>query len=117
MQKMTIIDLRPQLVLKNDAEDSPILYFQNNTLRPILKMLNDQFHMISELWMPKLKNITVKIERKTYIQNFLNKNPAEVNLLLGTCYGLMTIEELKFSLENEKEVKKRIKDMFIERIA
>ncbi len=112
----TLLSIRPVLGLPtNDL--TPSQAFQNTTLRPILKMLNDKICLYSNLEMPKLTKIIHLDERRTYVTTFYNKNPQKARFLMGMICGFFTEEEFSFYLSNQVEVNKRIKEMCIERIA
>jgi hypothetical protein len=113
---MQLLSLRPDLQLNADGL-SLLQAFQNTTLRPILKMLNDKICLYSNLEMPKLTKIIHLDERRTYVANFYNKNPQKARFLMGMVCGFFTDEEFSFYLSNQVEVNKRIKEMCIERIA
>jgi hypothetical protein len=108
--------MRPK-ILVNDFDATETLDFQNNCLRPILKMQNDKFIMSASLWMSNLKNILALPDRRRYISEFLNKNPHKTQLLLGIVVGMMTNVEYNYFCTNTSDLSKRIKDMLIERIA
>lgn len=95
--------------------------FQNNTLRPILKLQNPLLLMIFQKYIVKYKGVFYtlsKEKRVAYIENILNKDQKFRNLLLGIIIGHFTIEEyldytVRFSLLNKRimnMVEERLKD-------
>lgn len=91
--------------------------FQNEVLRPILKFQNN---LIQQLFKNKsrLENLSVlsKSDQRKRIQNALEKNTELRHQLTGVIVGLFTIDELNTYLENEAELKRRIKTMLVERL-
>jgi hypothetical protein len=112
-----ILSLRPQLNLVEQSEDNGVVHFQNKTLRPLLKLLNDKILSITQEKLPKLGNIAHLEERRKYIHQIFDKNPGVTHLLIGMIIGLMTMQELHYYLSNQNEINRRIKGMIIERIA
>jgi hypothetical protein len=111
----TLISIRPKI--QSTIEPSiTILVFQNECLRPILKMLNDKINIFAKHWMTSLKNINDLNQRRKYATDFFNKNPLKSHIILGMVIGMMTTEEHAYTLDNVNEVSKRIKDLAIERI-
>lgn len=93
--------------------------FQNQVLRPILKLQ-------SEIIVPLFTNHTKKLhidflkfsefERKTFISQLLQRDLTLRNLLIGAVIGMMSIEEVNTYYENEAELKRRTINMIIERL-
>jgi hypothetical protein len=117
MDDITLLSNRLILPLKNTVNDSVELNFQNTALRPILKSLNSKIIAISDIFIPKLKNINDDIQKRVYVKEFFNKNPKIVSHLCGLTSSYFTQEEFKYYLENFNDINKRIKQMCIERIA
>ena len=93
--------------------------FQNQILRPILKLQN-------ELFIEQFKNYIVKnkaqfsqftVDKKLdYIENSILNDNKFRNLLIGTTIGLLQIEEYKLYSKNASALNKRIITMLIERL-
>jgi hypothetical protein len=108
---------RPLLVLKK--ADSLEENFQNETLRPILKLQNDLIITLAQEFL-KSRNISwEKIKEKDPFQ-WLNLNIKRdipfKNLMIGMVIGQFNGEELKEYLSFQKEMNKRIINMMTERI-
>lgn len=111
------IVMRPVIDFEKREEDSNLLVFQNETLRPILKMQHYHFKHLAIKYMPTLFNLSEELDRRIFCQNFLNKNPLITNLLIGMVMGMFTEKELSFFINHQSELSKRIKEMLIVRMA
>jgi hypothetical protein len=114
-----ITTLRGETLGEINSQTSEEELFQNQILRPILKLQN-------ELFIEQFKNYIVKnkaqfsqftVEKKlNYIEiSILNDNKFR-NLLIGTTIGLLQIEEYKLYSKNASALNKRIITMLIERL-
>jgi hypothetical protein len=105
------------LILKQ--ADSLEENFQNETLRPILKLQNDLIITLAQEFLNH-RNVTwEKIREKDPLQ-WLNLNIKKdipfKNLMIGMVIGQFNGEELKKYLSFQKEMNKRIINMMTERI-
>ncbi len=117
----TIIQLRPNIeTIAVSAESSVLEYFQNKTLRPILKLQN-QALVITFNGLNTRKNAAYSRmadnQKRAWIRNVLSKDAIARNVILGIVLGMMTQEELRFFFDHEKECRQRIMDMVTERLA
>ena len=108
---------RPSLFLKK--ADSLEENFQNETLRPILKLQNDLIITLAQEFL-KHRNVSwEKIKEKDPLQ-WLNLNIKRdipfKNLMIGMVIGQFNGEVLKEYLSFQKEMNKRIINMMTERI-
>lgn len=93
--------------------------FQNQTLRPILKLQNDLFLAVFENQISKHKNDFYKlsVEKKLhYIENVIQKDIKFRNSLKGMIIGLFTIDEYATYITNSSSLNKRMMNMLIERL-
>jgi hypothetical protein len=100
-------------------ETSSDEYFQNQILRPILKLQND-------LYIELFKNYIIKskanfesytIEKKfQFIEISIQKDTKFRSLLIGIVIGLFTIDEYVMYSNNSSNLNKRIITMLIERL-
>lgn len=109
--------LRPELFLKK--ADSKEEIFQNETLRPILKLQHELIITLAQEFL-KSRNVTwEKIKEKDPLQ-WLNINIKRdipfKNQLIGMVIGQFNKEELAEYLTFQKEMNKRIINMMTERI-
>lgn len=120
MREKDIISIRPVLNFPSIDDTTPIELFQNETLRPILKLQHD---IVVALFKYNIRQRNTPFEtlpnasREKAIVLILQKDLALRNQLFGMIVGLLTLSELHFYLENEPELSRRIRDLLIQRIA
>ena len=93
--------------------------FQNQTLRPILKLQNDLFIESFLNYISKLKNEfhTFSPEKKMqFIEHTIQRDIKYRNALKGMVIGLFTIEEFREYVKNSSHLNKRMMNMLIERL-
>ena len=115
----TKIELRPYLELPVSDNITEVESFQNQTLRPILKLQNDLYVLIFNNYIVRQKvdfNDFTKERRKNFIAQSLQKDVALKNTLIGITIGMFTEEEMEIYFGESKEFNKRIITMLIERI-
>jgi len=112
--------IRPKLVIQYEPVEASVdLVFQNEVLRPILKLQNGLFMNSFFDYCLKKKISLGQFDRKKVeevVRNILSKEQRLKNQFLGMVIGVMTIEEHKYYLLNSKSVNKRIMSMLRERI-
>lgn len=93
--------------------------FQNETLRPILKLQNDLFIKAFQLYLNQNKidfgNYSIDKKIKT-IELAIIKDIQFQNLVKGMVLGLFTLDEYKQYSTNTSGFNKRIRSMLIERL-
>jgi hypothetical protein len=114
-----ITTLRGETLGEINSQTSEEELFQNQILRPILKLQN-------ELFIEQFKNYIVKnkaqfsqftVDKKLdYIENSILNDNKFRNLLIGTTIGLLQIEEYKLYSKNASALNKRTISMLIERL-
>lgn len=98
---------------------SPAEQFQNDTLRPVLKLQND---LIVQLYRHFLRKRKVKFDgmsieqRKSWISKSVSKDNRLRGILLGVVVGQFTYDELSTFIEMEREVRRRIFDLVTQRL-
>ena len=98
---------------------SPDELFQNEVLRPILKLQNDLFviSFLNHINKNKIDFNNFTIEKKlTIIENAIQKDIKFRNALKGMIIGLFTIEEYAIYIKNSSSLNKRMMGMLIERL-
>ena len=112
-----ILQLRPNLNLDN-ANTKPLERFQNQTLRPILKiqheltlsLLQNHKHFKEEQYAQLTKDAYEKV-----IVKFIQTNLDLKNQLIGSVIGLFTLSELQSYLPHKKELNRRVIQMQLKR--
>ena len=114
-----IISLRGETIGLVTAWSSPDEKFQNETLRPILKLQNDLFLEVFKNHIAKHKNnfYLYAVEKKLlFIENTIQKDIKFRNALKGMVIGLFTADEYTAYIKNSSSLNKRMMNMLIERL-
>jgi hypothetical protein len=93
--------------------------FQNQVLRPILKLQNDLFiaSFINHLGKNRIDFDAFSVEKKlTTIENAIQKDIKFRNALKGMIIALFTIDEYAQYIKNSSSLNKRMMGMLIERL-
>ena len=93
--------------------------FQNQTLRPILKLQNDLFISVFKNQISKHKSdfSSLSAEKKlSYIELMIQKDIKFRNSLKGMVIALFTVEEYEQYIENSSDLNKRMMNMLIDRL-
>lgn len=101
------------------SQSSSDEWFQNQVLRPILKLQNDLFIATfrNHLAKNKIDFDTFSVEKKlTTIENAIQKDIKFRNALKGMIVGLFTTEEYELYIKNSSSLNKRMMGMLIERL-
>jgi hypothetical protein len=112
-------DLREKLDFPLFDTTSATETFQNQTLRPVLKLQNEIYLMFfKDYALRKISDFdTLKKEQKiNFINQSLQKDNALRNRLIGITIGMLTPEEMEIYLSDTKSFNKRIISMLTERI-
>lgn len=112
------ISLRPRLDLA--PASSPDEKFQNETLRPILKMQHELLVAAFTLYLKKRKVNPQQLperERFAKIKELVSRDNRLRGLLLGITVGHFTAEEMAFYLEHDGMVNRRLTNLLTERLS
>ena len=93
--------------------------FQNETLRPILKLQNPLFLVVFSNYIEKCKGVFYSLnlkKRLSYIENSLIKDQKFRNSVKGMVLGQFTVAEYKHYMLNSSALNKRMMQMVIERL-
>lgn len=93
--------------------------FQNQVLRPILKLQNDLFLVVFQHYIHKNKKDfhTLPIEKKLFlVENAIQKDIKFRNTLKGIVISLFTLEEYQKYIQNASNINKRMMNILTERI-
>lgn len=115
-----LMDIRPEIP-KARIHDNMSMeeYFQNKTLRPIIKMQNDLLVEVFKNYVKKHKGVFYELptEKKlNYIEKSIQKDIKFRNSLKGIVIGQFTVEEYTAYITNSSALNKRMMNMVIERL-
>lgn len=116
---ITKLDLRENLNLPNSETTTPAEIFQNQTLRPVLKLQNDLYLSLFINYALRQKAdfpILSAFKKQTFIEQSLQKDAVLKNTFIGMTIGMFTLEELEVYQSDSKVFNKRIITMLIERL-
>lgn len=115
-----LLRIRPYLanakILPNMSSDER---FQNETLRPILKLQNALLIEVFKNYITKHKNAFYELGiegRLNYIENSIQKDIKFRNSLKGIIIGQFSVEEYLEYIKNSSSLNKRMMNMVIERL-
>ena len=114
-----LIKIRPILNLKRSSQITNEESFQNDTLRPIIKLQSPVLIETYRNYIIKHKNVFYELsnEKKLdYIENSINKNQKFRNLLKGMITGLFTVEEYLEYKKNSSSLNKRMMNIILKRL-
>lgn len=119
-RSLKLLEIRPVVsaakILPNISEEER---FQNQTLRPILKLQNDLLLASFQKYIVRAKNRFHELKkdaRLDYITNAIQKDIKFRNSLKGIILGQFTLEEYKEYSMNSSALNKRIMNMAIKRL-
>ena len=110
--------IRPTLTFEKEAE-SEFEKFQNEVLRPILKLQNNLLVEIFKAYLAKRKGTFYKLSEKEqmiYIDQSVRKDMKFKHYLEGIITGMFTLEEYTRFVENEDELTKRMINLLVQRL-
>jgi len=115
----TVLELRGETfgVINNQSSSEEI--FQNNTLRPILKMQNDLFIQVFINYAVKQKNVFFSLtpeKKMVYIENVIQRDIKFRNSLKGMIIALFTLDEYAEYIRISSNLNKRMMNMLVERL-
>lgn len=119
MRDQQLLIIRPKLNL-SDSKSTDMEAFQNNTLRPLLKLQHDctwQLLLNAKHFKSKIAKVDLKNTMLLHntIKTYLSSDTILRYKIIGTIIAMMTQTELEFYFENEAEVNKRLISMQIKR--
>jgi len=115
-----LLRIRPEIKKTQQFENMSVEErFQNETLRPILKLQNPLFLAVFHNYIEKRKGVfySLGLEKKlNYIENSLNRDQKFGDSIKGMVIGLFTMEEYNAYSRNSSALNKRMMNMVIERL-
>jgi len=115
----TKINLRETLNLPNSETTTPTEIFQNQTLRPILKLQNDLYISLFTNYAIRQNsdfNALSSAKKAVMIEQSLQRDNVLKNTFIGMTIGMFTVEEMEVYISDSKVFNKRIITMLIERL-
>ncbi len=113
-------EMRPEVSAENFSQQmTSDERFQNQTLRPIIKLQSDLFIEVFKNYVSKHKNVfyDLTLQKKIdYIENAIHKDMKFRNSLKGMVIGVFTIEEYKVYIQNSSALNKRMMHLVKERL-
>jgi hypothetical protein len=115
-----LLRIRPEIKKTEQFENMSVEErFQNETLRPILKLQNPLFLAVFHNYIEKRKGVfySLGLEKKlNYIENSLNRDQKFGDSIKGMVIGFFTMEEYNAYSRNSSALNKRMINMVIERL-
>jgi hypothetical protein len=115
-----LLQLRPEIPSARVSENmSSEEKFQNQTLRPVIKLQHELLVEAFRNYIQKHKNVFLEIsleKRMLYIENAIQKDIKFRNSLKGMVIGQFTIEEYTTYIKNSSALNKRMMNMVRERL-
>ncbi len=113
-----LLGIRPQ-ILTDQITVSSSEKFQNEVLRPILKLQNDLLLLLFKQYIVQRKNTfhnKTKTERLAFIQQSIQKDMKFKNLMVGCIIGHFTSDEWATFCTEKEEIGRRISTLLIQRL-
>jgi hypothetical protein len=114
-----LAEFRGEILGTVNAQSSADELFQNQTIRPILKLQNDLFIAVFLNYINKNKadfySYTVEKKMQT-IENSIQKDIKFRNSLKGIILGLFTIAEYNTYIQNSSSLNKRMMNLLVDRL-
>lgn len=111
--------IRPILSIPSSGSDTAVERFQNQSLRPILKLQHaiylNWFYDYARRRNPGFDALSSE-KKHLFIDRSIQNDHALKNILIGMTIGMLTSEELDFYLSESKACNKRIVAMVAERV-
>ena len=115
-----LLSMRPEIpsakILSNTSDEER---FQNQTLRPVVRLQNELLLASFRNYIAKHKNVFYDLsleKRMEYIENTIHKDMKFRNSLKGIVIGQFTLEEFDEYIQNSSALSKRMMDIVIERL-
>lgn len=123
MRDTNLLALRPD-VSTEPTTSNPAETFQNQTLRPVLKLQNDLIISLFRQYLTTRKQLgpdarwakQSPAEQDAYIEHTIRTDLKFRNKLVGTIIGQFTTSELDQFLSDESELTRRLGNLLTQRI-
>jgi hypothetical protein len=113
------INLRESLNILNSEATTQEEVFQNQTLRPVLKLQNELYLSLFTNYAARQTadfNSLSEGKKNIFIEQSLQKDSVLKNIFIGMTIGMFTLQELEVYNSDSKVFNKRIITMLIERL-
>jgi hypothetical protein len=113
------IDLRESLNILNSEVTTQEEVFQNQTLRPVLKLQNELYLSLFTNYAARQNadfNSLSEGKKNIFIEQSLQKDSVLKNIFIGMTIGMFTLQELEIYHSDSKVFNKRIIAMLIDRL-
>lgn len=115
-----LLRIRPEIpAAKIFSNTSDGERFQNETLRPIVKLQNDLMLAIFRNYVQKHKNVFYDLsleKRIKYIENAIHKDTKFRNSIRGIIVGQFTLDEYEEYIQNSSALTKRMMEIVINQL-
>lgn len=111
--------IRPTLLNLVNEGTTSIEKFQNEVLRPVIKMQHSLLIAIFNNYLDKKKKVIVglsKEKQKEAIKSILTKDIQFKNKIIGCVIGHFSDEEIIIYIDNQSEINRRIIQIIIQRL-
>ncbi len=119
-RNLHLLEMRPEILSARVSPDMSLEeQFQNQTLRPVIKLQADLLLMVFRNYIEKHKNVfyDLSIEKRLdYVEHAIQKDIKFRNSLKGMIIGQFTLEEYGIYIQNSSALNKRMMGIVIERI-
>lgn len=119
-REIELLSLRPEIPSARVSDNmSKEEHFQNQTLRPVIKLQNDLFIEVFRNYIKKHKNSfhSYTIEKKlVFIENAIQRDIKFRNSLKGIVIGQFTVQEYLVYIDNSSALNKRMMNILKERV-
>lgn len=118
MKDDLILSIRGGVIGSITSESSAEEKFQNQTLRPILKIQNDLLLLVFKNYITKQKVdfSSLSPEKKMqFIENAIQRDIKFRNSLKGMIIGFFTLSEYETYIQNSSNLNKRMMNLLVER--
>lgn len=112
-------DLRESLNIPISETSTSEEKFQNQTLRPVLKLQNELYISLFNSYAVRQNadfNSLTSAKKNVFIEQSLQKDLVLKNIFIGMTIGMFTLEEMEIYNSETKVFNKRIITMLIERL-
>ncbi len=114
-----LLSLRGETIGNVTAQSTSEETFQNQTLRPILKIQNDLLVQVFINYAVKQKSVFFELSPEkilNYIEHAIQRDEKFRNSLKGIVIGLFSLSEYSDYIQNSSNLNKRMMNMLIERL-